>query len=219
MPVLVSDVLADAVVLLNDAAKAIYLDSITFPFLRKAYRELEDKLYLTGSPILDEYVELAITAGTSVLNSGSTPPLPTNLLEPVELRDKQSGAAATTFALTKKERFVPPEYATNKNQIDIWAWREQQLYFNPPLTNRDIGLTYRKSLPALTLVGDEVIPFIARTYLAARTAALAAFFIGENANRAAVLQDDANKALDELIRSNINSEQDLPVRRKGYTGR
>jgi hypothetical protein len=204
-------VAAEAQALLNDAAATRFTNAKLFPYTKKAYRELQRKLMLAGSPNVKEITAVIdVAANATDLGAGQ----PADLLIPISMEERPDGSSGLFTPMVERE-WEPNENRTNT--LRYWTWREELIVFLGATAAVEVKLLYRKGLPALAndttsniLISDAV------TFLAARCAALAAMYIGGDTARAVALQEDANVALEEMIDLIMQKNQSLPARRRPF---
>lgn len=211
---LVSDVLTEAVALLNDVGKAIYTDARMIPLVDKAYRELQKVYADNGVQVTDE-ISSTISIAASTVRIDPQVSINANFIEPIFIQERASGStSADDWTDMEETAWEPSE--SQQTTLDVWTWREQEIKFRGATTNREILVRYLKSLAKLTAAGDSILIEGAQEFLAARAAAIAALVIGENTTRAEALQEDAGSALELLLSINAKKRQNLPIRRKRY---
>lgn len=206
MPDTAAEVMNESRVLLNDTSALLYANDKLLPFLNKAYREVQSKLNLYGLQHLQEVASL-ITVATGSLTITS----PADLVRPLHLAERRAGT--TDLFADMDERSWEPELRPGQ-ALRYWVWREEIIYLVGATEAREVRLRYLKSLSALTGDGSVIGLTDAKTVLAARTAALAARYLGENPTRAQVLDTDANDALDTHVTLNVRKNQNKPTRRR-----
>jgi len=214
---LASVALNEARLLLNDTAAKLYTDTILLPVLRKAYRELQQELVDNGVATAKEATAaLTVPANTTVINSTSTPALPTDLLYPIMLHERFEGQEDVDY-VEMDERPWPPDLTQN-SRLQYWTWAEGEIK-TPGATGITIlRIRYWKDLAAI-VDGTTNIPILdSVTFLAARTAAIAAFSIGGAPTKSQALQGDAEVALNRLVSTAVKNRQAMPVRRQPFRG-
>jgi len=212
MAVTASEALTECKVLLNDPSGNIYQDEKLLPLMQKAYRELQTKLLLNGISVVKEYTlgtPIPVPIGTTQLGDGTG--LPTDIVYPIELWERPQGSTALFEEMT--ERAWEPEIKPGATLL-YWAWREEEIKFVGATVAREIRLKYMQGLTRITGAASLIEVNNATTWLAARTAAIAAFVLGSNPTRAEGLNGDAGQALEDLLRYLVKRQQGLPVRRR-----
>ena len=211
MAVTAADALTECKFLLNDPSGNIYPDDRLIPLMQKAYRELQTKMLLNGISVVKEFTVLApipVEIGNTALGDGSG--LPTDLVYPIALSERPLGSTQL-FADMKEEAWEID--AKPGISLVYWSWREEEIKFLGATTDREIRIKYMKGLSRITSAASPISVNNATTWLAARTAAIAAFVLGSNPSRAEGLNGDAAQALEDLLRYLVKRTQGLPVRR------
>ncbi len=213
MAVTAAEALAECKVLLNDPSGNIYPDDRLLPLMQKAYRELQTKLLLNGLAVAKEYTlgtPIPVPIGTTQLGDGTG--LPTDIVYPIEMWERAQGQTGSLF-VEMTERAWEPE-AKPGGSLIYWAWREEEIKFLGATTAREVRLKYMQGLTKITAATSVIEVNNATSWLAARTAAIAAFVLGSNPTRAEGLNGDAGQALEDLLRYLVKRQQGLPVRRR-----
>lgn len=213
MALLTGSVITEIKGLLNDPTGSIYPDQALLPILNKAYRELQVKLGAIGVGTTREVIStLPIPAGLRSLDDGSG--LPTDFLYPVELGERLAGTAER-YAKMEEREWEPDE--RQMDNLRYWSWREESLKFVGAKTARELMLRYIKTLIPLTDSTTPIQISESQTWLAQRTAALAALLLGGNPSRSQALTLDlysANGPWEDLKATKIKRLQNIPVRRR-----
>jgi len=204
------DPVTEAKALLNDPNGHIYPDDRVLPLLQKAYRELQQKFMLNGVVVLKEVsADIPVTAGTVLLGDGSG--LPSDFVSPIELEERSLNSSEL-FQSMKQLDWEPN--AHQGPSLHVWNFREEEIKFLGATSDREIRLKYYKGLTRITSLSTPIPVIGAVTFLAARTAAIAAYVIGENGPRSEALNGDAGMALHELLAMHVKQRQSLPIRRR-----
>jgi hypothetical protein len=208
----VGDCITEAQALLNDQAGQLFTSTILLPYFKKAHDELGWRLDLSDVPVLFEaFFEFPdFPPGTTDLL-----PLPADFVEPIELHEKPAGSLDPNYTLIVRVTFLPD--LTPDESFNFWSYTANDIHVIGNTTTRHVRMRYRYLIPTITGLSNPVIVVNAKTYLSSRTAALAAFTIGENPDRASALQADADSALDTLIRMSVKNNQSLRTRRRPNT--
>jgi len=210
MAITAQEPLTEVKALLNDPDGNIYPDARVIPFMQKAYRELQTKMMLNGLPVLKESsVDIPVAAGTLLLGDGSG--LPTDFIYPIELHERVSGS--TDRYEEMKELAWEGDYIPS-DRLLYWNWREEEVKFAGATTPREVRIRYMKGLARITGVGSNIAVNNAVSFLATRTASLAARFLGSNPTRADALDGDAGMALSDLLGILVKRDQGLGIRRR-----
>lgn len=188
-------VLTTARTLLNDDAATLWTDTVLFPKLAQAHRELQVMLRFHGSPVM-----MGMLGDTEVVAAATTLTLPSDLVEPIKLWERAFGDAnqADNVLMTEAS---PLPFVAQGTALVYWNWYQETITFVGSSANRYVNMQYWRSIPIPT-VNTALIGFInGELFLAPRIAALAAGSVGN----AAVLQyctGLANDSLNQVILSN-----------------
>lgn len=209
---LASVALQEARVLLNDANASLFTDTVLLPFLQKAYRELLLKLDTRQSDTQDEISSaILVTAGATSVT------LPADLIRPTKLEEKAVGASDDDYIEMSEQ-----EWEENIQTIEIlryWAWREEAIRVPGATVDRSVRIFYVKSLTAPVNGASQLNIGRAETFLATRTAALAARYIQQDMVRAEMLDEDTGASLKDYFTAEVRSKQGKPTRRRPYGSR
>lgn len=206
------DVFDEAQMLLNDVGASQYTDAVLLPCLVKAYRDLKLRLIRRNAPPVEEISgPITVAAGTNTELTA-----PADLILPISVSERPVGSASTVPYTPMDERPWEPDVEP-ADTLRFWTWREGKVKFRGATVAREVQVRYLKILtkPTGAASAMEVEDYFI-TFLAARTAAIAAFYIGGNETRAAALQDDANAALAEGLGIITKRRQGTPIRQKPY---
>ena len=196
-----STVLNTARTLLNDDIGSLWSDSVLFPKLQQAHRELQARLKAAAAPVMRTTVtDLLVNLGTVVLAN-----IP-DLVEPIRLFEKLTTDPITGYV--QMTEYDPLPLFAPASSLIYWQWVNENIQFIGATTNRHIRLTYWRSLP-LPLVNTDLVGFInGELYLAPRTAALASASVGED-QRHDALTNSAMMSINEVIIANRGRAQPI----------
>ncbi len=211
-----SDILDEARdVYLNDPLEKLYTDQVLLPLLKKAYRDLQQQLIDNGVSVSREKSSaLTLAANTLTISSASSPALPTDLLYPIKLDEKFSGEADTAYVPMREESWEPD--ATQSDRLVYWTWRENEIKLVGSTGTVLVRIKYWKSLSAIADANSTIPILDSEGFLAARTAALAAFTIGNSDSKASAISQEADSLLETLLSTAVKGRQDMPIRRPGF---
>src|SRR5579862_4825181 len=208
--------------LVNDAAGAVFTDTLLMPFLNSAYRGLQRELAECGDSVLAEQQDLELdtdpTTGVTPteISDVSSPQLPTDCLAPHMLWERAT--ANTTDVFVPMEKFTSGGGMLNlqpSSYLRLWEWREDKINLIGATQSITVRVRYEKILPLLVLGTDPVQIRSATDALGFATAALAARSRGARA-LAADLLGSAQTAAENLINRYVRPEQTKGRRRKPY---
>ena len=215
MSYLASATMARAAALCNDASQATYTNTNLLTHLQNAWLRLEMGFILNDLPVTEEIsAKMDIAADVTVLDSASTPVIPTDLITPHRIEEKPNDANDDEYVDVTEVRYLPNR--TQDTTLGEYVWREGAIYFVGATVAVDIRITYEKKLTAITSAATTIYVLDAELYLAAQTAAFAALILGGNAELSAGLQGMADNQYNSIIANRVKVGQNLPVRRKPY---
>jgi hypothetical protein len=215
-----SEVMDEAAALLNDQAKATFTYVNMLPFVSKANDELAKKLVENGISVTKQGSAVStIAIGTAVL------PIPADMIVPQRLYEKST--AEVEYDNMDEVYPLPEEPASN--EFNYWSYYDLIIHLGPAnglgaLTIRNVKMDYLRLITSITASGTVVEIGPSKTFLAERTAALAARFIGEDPDKADTLdimalgpaRDGEAGSLRTLVNIFVRNNQSVGVRRQGF---
>ena len=211
-----ASVMDRAAAFLNDSALSIFTYVAQIPYLNAALDELQEIFEENNVPITNRRSSvLVIPAGTVTISFSTTPALPSDLIEIQKLGERNSGTTDSFTEMVRKEFLPQTEVQTT--QLIYWSWINEQIKFIGATSARDVELDYIASLfTAVTTSTNSITVINGKSFLAYRTAALCAQFIGENPERAQALNDDAVLALSRSLNITVKGRQSIVTRRQPF---
>jgi hypothetical protein len=206
--------------LLNDTAKTQFTYTVQLPYLNTALEEFQNEYELNEVPVTDNFTSNPITipANNTGIGFATTPALPPNLVTPTVLWERTTGidpyvqmSALQNLPLYMEGAQIP--------QLIWYTWQGNMLNWLPANGSNDIKIEYvgQLFLPFKDINGNDLIAVInAQNYLAFRTAALCARYIGENPTRADSLDQFATHSMDQSIGQATKGRQNIMVRRMPF---
>lgn len=216
MAIPASEILTQVRALLNDTSGQIFSDAVLFPFIDKAYDDLQEIFDDEDVPTQSERsATLLVAANVVTISLTSTPALPADFLLPVTLWERPGSSAATVlWEIMEMKRWEPN---TEKGDtLRYWTFREEEIKLVGATVARDLRIDYRKALTAITTAAITIPVNKAKNYLADRTAQLASMHIGENESRSATCQQSAELSMGRLVSAIIKLRQRTPQRRRRF---
>jgi len=216
------EIMDRSAVLMNDPTKTDYTYAVLTPFLKMALDELSENLMdshnsptlLTSEPILLEKGTNAIHHPENPL--GFTPHYPAYLVEVQSVTQRPAGTNGPYLPIKR----VDYTYETGPaDRFLFWAWESQIIRFNTTGVTQDtqVILHYIRDMGPYTGIPTQIVgPANSRSYLAYKTAAYAAQFIGENPERAAILDAKAEQALERMESINNKGRQQVMTRHRPF---
>lgn len=222
----------------NDAALSLAGDILSdsqpyvFEMLEGCYEDLQDRLMQVGVNTYYKYwtvlglgavtsadpttqVKLQYTGYYDGTNNNANPTLPSDLLEPLEIWERQTGS---TFAW--KPMKVASDSISTRPQIktfNIWDWETDVLYLPGATQSNDLKIKGLLYAPVLTGPTSPVL--VARC-----TNALAALMIEAAADMrggagAEIFGPKAQKYIDQIINRTVQKDQRAVFVRQPFRGR
>lgn len=203
-----------AAALCNDTVKERYSYVVQVPYLQQAIDKVtNDLINAQVSNLKEESAILSFPAGSTLINEVSVPALPVDFLEPIMVEERRSGTTDTFVELDEAE-WEPEEQ--QQETLRVYSYREGEYKFVGATTNRDLKISYYKTLAIIT---SEVSIIPGRTLAAPLGFLQAAYlsrYIGENYQRYNDLMRDYRDSWDAYIQIQIKRNQANPTRRPGY---
>lgn len=212
----VSEVMSRAAALLNDVNLNVFTTTAQFPYINMAIDELQELLEQNNVPYTNKR-SAVLTVTTAMTDIGGTtgPALPTDLIEIQWLGERLAGTTDDFIQMTRREYLPHTQVLTET--LEWYTWQGQVINFIGATTSREIRIDYIAALlTAVTATTSSIGLFNSKSFLAYRTAALCAEFIGENPTRAQALNNDAGMALDRLLSINTKGRQSITTRRRPF---
>lgn len=215
------EVMDRAAALLNDPGKTDYTYVNQLPYLNMAIDELIESLEESNfSPTNHTSAIIVVPASVNKLTPiehPDSPHYPMDLVEIQEVSERLSGNTNDSFVPLARRDFLQV-YPAN-NSLIYWHWEDQMIKFNPngAITARDVQLKYVRQAIQLAVNETSTIGTInSRSYLAYKTAAFCAMFIGENESRAAVLEALSDRAMERINGIHNKGKQQIMTRHRPF---
>lgn len=206
-----SAVMDDAAVLLNDTSKSLFSYAAQLPYLKLAYRDMDQELTLNEIPInLVSELEQTLASGTANL------PLPTGFFLPISLQEKGPTETNESYRPIEEKKNINDLGLVASTTLGVYDFRHNCINFIASSASRKVRLYYWRTLAELIDQTSFVEIRGGQNYLAYRTAALCAQYIGGNATRAQALSVDAVVAMDRIIAIMVKNNQHKRVRRRPF---
>lgn len=198
---------------LNDTGLTLYTYAVQLPYLKIANTELEQILISLGTQ--QQKVKTTTMSYTAL---ASTITLPTDLLVPLKLWDRESGSTIANWNPLTERDFEPEQDPVVG--LTYWAYRNNNIYFSKSSTNRDVQIQYERMLSIVSSTSSNIDDYLLTNYLASRTAEMCARFIGMNETVANSIRDnEVGRASDALYSMLVLGEQGTPARRQAMSSR
>lgn len=201
---------------MNDPIQDVYTNAACLPYFNIALNDCQEEFQLNGIPSTQSVsTVINVDAGVTEISFSTTPPLPSDLVEIEQIWESDRDLERWTPMIRKE--FLP-HYLEGINSafFQVWAFNGEVINLPETTSDRDLKLDYIRNLFAEVAIGDVNTPIgVLRTesYLMYRTAALVAYFIGENETRSNALQGEAINALGRSTGISIKGRQSIRTRR------
>ena len=210
---LVANVLDTARTHLNDDGGAMWPDNNIMPKMQEAFREMLLELENNGLSVIRE-LSTVMTVAIGDTDLSLNVAYPTDLIMPMEMKERQVGQLNSDFIPMTKVDYIPN--VDQDLRLIWWSWRTDKILLLGALQANQVQLRYQGSLTIPTKNSDT-IPFIfAEMFLSRRTASLCYASVG-NFDRADYFGKDAAIMLAKVIQMNVNRDlQTMPAKRQPY---
>lgn len=149
-----ADVYEQARAALGDPAGDVWLNSVLFPHVQAAYREVLRVLRSAGMQRFRRQASVtALSAGATSIPALS---LPTDFLRPLEIREKVSGSASVYSNMAYGQGLLP-EDRTAKAKREVWGWRDGLIRTIPSTGLTDHLIQYEADLFNVTAGAQKTI--------------------------------------------------------------
>lgn len=214
------EVMDEAALLLNDAAKITFTYAVQAPWLRRAVNEYSDELAVNSIPLLRK-----ISTTAPLLSGNASVPLPSDALLPIMLEERAYGSSEAFSGMTQLDTI--PVNQTAGNSLDFWAF-EGTLFNSVPVINtpgatssREVRITYQKFLPYSGIVDGTTdfstsIAANSKRFLASKVAELISRFVLQNVARGNELKSESGQSLYRIIQIWTKFRQRTPIRKGRY---
>ena len=214
-----STVMNISAALMNDSAREVYSYTVQVPYLQMALQELQEEFELNSIPVTENVsAVINMPAGSEVIvyNGIGVPALPTDMVEPLQLWERQEGIDPWV-PMTRRD-FLPHDLeGVETNQFIYWAWQSNEIRVLPANQDNDIKIDYiRQLFTTITDQNAQINVINARTFLEYRTAGLMAEFIERNITSANSLNAVALLARDRVLGIGSKGKQNIQSRRRPF---
>ena len=212
MAVTLLNVVSRAQAALGDVSGDYWTKTTLLPHINSAYHDV-GRAYRVNSVKLTRgrTVVNSFTAGLVLLDRASTPALPADFLEPVELWEKDVGALDTSYVLLEQAEDQLPDVEQGP-YLRVWDWYSNGIRFVGATTARTLRIDYQRGFTDLSADGDvlsvddclEPVALLGAAYAAGSQ---------DQARGAADLRAQGYAALHDLITTEVKVMQRTPRRR------
>lgn len=210
---------------LNDEYGRNWTDPKLFPKLQAAYAEMMGELTTNGVPIINNVSTIMTVIANTVDDNNvdlsnpasiSAGTYPTNMLEPIWMKERALGQANQDFVDMLKVDYIP-QVSLSDTQLIWWSWMNGVIMLRGCTTPVQVQLRYRQQLQPPKKYTDLLVVTNAETFLGAETAYLAMASLPDG-NRTIItaLKSLAERNLENVIAEAVKGLQNLPAKRRPY---
>lgn len=225
MPPLANVAIATARTHLNDEQGSLWPTQKIMPKLRAAYNEMLNELVRNSVPIVNAVSTIMTVVANTIDDNNldlsnpvnlSAGTYPTDMIEPIWMKERAVGQANKDFVDMTKVDFIPNISLSNV-QLIWWSWIGQKIIVRGATSPVQIQLRYRKLLSPPNTVTDDLIVTLSDTYLGAETAYLCLVSLPDyDKGVAKALKDLSERNLDNIIAEAVKGLSNLPAKRRPY---
>jgi hypothetical protein len=216
-----ADIVTKVQNLVGDPSGQVYTQAVLLPYVNMAQDEMADELRNNGVGEAT-FVNSVITvpANTTVLNQGSTPPIPTNLVVPLSLYERTVGGAEQDFTLINGPQILPNFNASTT--LGFWNFVQDTtngptIQFIGATTAREVRILYYGDVNNLSAGGDKLLFYGAQNAISYKVASLVAASRG-NGEGAQGFDALWQKGKDRFVSEMVKTMQARPGRRAPWLG-
>ncbi len=204
---------------LNDEQGSQWSDFKLIPKLRQAYREMMNEFEINAIPLINATTAVinvpAQTVDDNNLDFSTVAGYPTDLLEPIWMKERALGQSDADFVDMTKVDFIPN--IPLGNELVWWAWIGGTIMFRGSLNICQVQLRYRRYIQPPSFATDNLVVPLAETFLAPETAYMALISTPNfNEKVADSLKALAERNLANVIGYAVKEMQQLPAKRRPY---
>lgn len=219
-----SEIMAVSSSAMNDTAQETYNNITLLPYLNMAMDELIERMEENDLPTVTKQssdpISIAISNTPTKIEFQGTPQLPADLIELEEVWESNDGG--TTWTPLSKVDYINPNISSNQNSsfFGQYAWNGDHIEIPGATSVILLKLMYIRRIIQTPLNAQQIevnIPIInCKLFLAFKTAAFAAMLINQDTERASILQDQAEEAIERQMNIPIKGQQSIYTRRKPF---
>lgn len=216
MSFLASDVMNSARIFLNDTGAVLYTNTVLVPYVAKANEILETLLVSYGISV--QRVKTSAITVTASPTTESNLTLPSDFLLPIDIYERPVNGTLPDYTQVIEKDWEPNIVPVNV--LNYYAFRNNKIYFPPCTVDREVQLRYERQLAVISGENSPEDFVLSKNYLSAKTAELAARYIGMNGTHADDIQvREVATAEYMLMQIYVQNGQALPKRRKRFQTR
>lgn len=209
------DIMDKAAALCNDTEKQRYTYLAQFPYLEIALNDFKMIAQLNGVSVSNQRsAVITVPIGTTVISSDTIPTLPTDLVSIINVYEN-SVNSGQFYSLGRRNFLTPTD--TQVSQFGVYAWNNNEIQLPSAVGPIYLKIDYVSTLFSLVVDENSPIKVInADSFLWYRTAGLCSRYIGEDTERAGVLDGEAGVKIDQILGIENKSKQGMTTRRRPF---
>jgi hypothetical protein len=157
-------------------------------------------------------VEVSDTGYFDGAVSASVPVVPSDLLVPLRLWERQTGSIESWVPMTNRLDGLPS--VAQGSRLNIWEWREDMIVMPGATVSNDLKLRYTGSQAHFATVDDILYFRGAAGAIAFKMVSV--YLMSKNPDMAVVAGTEAEKRLHQLTMRSARMKQRAPVSRRSY---
>lgn len=204
---------------LNDEQGSLWSDFKLFPKVQAAYREMMNELEVNDIPLLNAVTAVltvpAQTVDDNNLDMSTVSGYPTDILEPIWMKERAVGQMNADFVDMTKVDFIPN--ITLGTELIWWCWIDDTIMLRGALNSTQVQIRYKRYIQPPNFINDSLIVPLSETFLGPEAAYMAMISTPNfNEKSADALKSLAERNLDNIVREAVMQMQNLPAKRRPY---
>lgn len=193
----------------------VFTDTALLNFVNAAYRKLQRRLGLAGSPTMISEIDLVVLAGTISLTDTSTPQLPVDFVAPRQLFERLANTTNRFLPMSGPLDALPD--VPQSGFLGSWSWREDGIYLLGATQDVEVRVRYSRALGDMVSADSQLLIRAGLDPVAYWAAAGAA--VSKGASAPQWWAGAAEDAVGEMKQIQAHSRQFKQARRRPYGGR
>lgn len=134
----------------------VFTDTALLPLVNAAYRKLQRRLLMGGSPTMIAEIDLSLAAaGVKSITDTTTPQLPVDFLAPRQLFERLGGTTNRFLPMTGPVDALPD--IPQSTYLGYWSWREDGIYFIGATQLIDVRVRYSRTIVDLVSKDSQIL--------------------------------------------------------------
>lgn len=204
---------------LNDEMGSQWPDQKLLPKLQAAYREMMNEFEVNAIPLLNAVTSVITVPPQTVddnnLDLSTVAGYPTDILEPIWMKERAIGQMDADFVDMTKVDFIPN--ITLGTELIWWSWIDDTIMLRGALNSTQVQIRYKRYIQPPNFVTDSLIVPLSETFLGPETAYLALISVPNSSEKVIDgIKSLAERNLDNVVREAVLQLQNLPAKRRPY---